>query len=51
MTCLDGRSWARGKRSARIAALLEASVIEPLLQDLARVAGEAIAAVKGNSGR
>jgi hypothetical protein len=36
-----------GERSARIAVLLEACVIEPLLQDLARVAGEAIATVKG----
>ena len=42
-------AWRGGKRSARIAALLEACVIEPLLPDLARVAGEAIAAVKGAS--
>ncbi|HKO47323.1 MAG TPA: hypothetical protein VJV79_06350 [Polyangiaceae bacterium] len=35
------------ERSARIAALLEACVIEPLLPDLARIAGEALAAVKG----
>jgi hypothetical protein len=39
--------WRGGSRSARIASLLEACIIEPLLPDLARVAGEAIAAVKG----
>jgi hypothetical protein len=33
--------------SLRIAALLDACIIEPLLPQLARVAGEAIAAVKG----
>jgi hypothetical protein len=40
-------AWRGGPRSARIAALLEACIIEPLLPQLARVAGEAIAAVKG----
>ena len=40
-------AWRGGKRSARVAALLEACVIEPLFPDLARIAGEAIAAVKG----
>jgi predicted nucleic acid-binding protein len=39
-------AWRGGKRSARVAALLEACVIEPVDADLARVAGEAIAAVK-----
>jgi predicted nucleic acid-binding protein len=39
-------AWRAGKRSARVAALLEACVIEPLFPDLARIAGEAIAAVK-----
>jgi predicted nucleic acid-binding protein len=40
-------AWRGGPRSARIAALLDACIIEPLLPQLARVAGEAIAAVKG----
>lgn len=40
-------AWRGAKRSARIAALLEACVSEPLLPDLARSAGEAIASVKG----
>lgn len=39
--------WRGGSRSARIASLLDACVIEPLFSELARVAGEAIAAVKG----
>ncbi len=40
-------AWRGGPRSARIASLLEACVIEPLFADVARLAGEAIAAVKG----
>jgi hypothetical protein len=40
-------AWRGGLRSARIAALLDACIIEPLLPQLARVAGEAIASVKG----
>jgi predicted nucleic acid-binding protein len=40
-------AWRGGGRSARIARLLEASVVEPLFEDLARTAGEAIAAVRG----
>jgi predicted nucleic acid-binding protein len=46
-TAVIVEAWRGGPRSARIASLLEACVIEPLLPDLARVAGEAIAAVKG----
>jgi predicted nucleic acid-binding protein len=42
-------AWRGGARSARIARLLEASVVEPLLEELARTAGEAIGAVKGAS--
>src|SRR6266540_615324 len=42
-------AWRGGRRSARIASLLEACVVEPLFGELARVAGEAIAAVKGAS--
>jgi hypothetical protein len=38
-------AWRGGKRSARVAALLEACVIEPLFPDLARIAGEARATV------
>ena len=40
-------AWRGGPRSARIASLLEPCVIEPLFPELARVAGEATAAVKG----
>ncbi len=46
-TAVIVEAWRGGSRSARIASLLESCVIEPLLPDLARVAGEAIAAVKG----
>ena len=46
-TAVIVEAWRGGPRSARIASLLEACVIEPLFPELARVAGEAIAAVKG----
>jgi predicted nucleic acid-binding protein len=39
--------WRGGTRSARVARLLNACRIEPLFDDLARLAGEAIAAVRG----
>lgn len=39
--------WRGGPRSARVAALLLACVVEPLFEDLARIAGEAIGAVEG----
>ena len=48
-TVVIAESWRGGPRSARIASLLEACMIEPLFADLARQAGEAIAAVKGAS--
>jgi predicted nucleic acid-binding protein len=41
--------WRGGRRSARLAILLAACVVEPLFEDLARIAGEAIGAVKGAS--
>jgi predicted nucleic acid-binding protein len=41
--------WRGGARSARIAALLSASVVEPLSEDVARRAGEALATSKGAS--
>ena len=40
-------AWRGGTRSARIASLLKAFLIEPLFPEFARVAGEAVAAVKG----
>ena len=40
-------AWRGGPRSARIASLLEACILEPLFPELARAAGEAMAAVKG----
>jgi predicted nucleic acid-binding protein len=45
-TPVVAEAWRGGARSARIARLLAACVVEPLFEDLARVAGEAIAAVK-----
>ena len=39
--------WRGGTRSARVAALLRACIIEPLSDDLARQAGEALGRVKG----
>lgn len=41
--------WRGGARSARVAALLESCVVEPLSEDLARRAGEALGSVKGAS--
>ncbi len=39
--------WWRGRPSARMTMLLEAMTIEPLGEQVARVAGEALAAVAG----
>ncbi|HEX7668971.1 MAG TPA: PIN domain-containing protein [Polyangiaceae bacterium] len=41
--------WRGGARSARVAALLGSSVVEPLSEEVARRAGEAIGTVKGAS--
>jgi predicted nucleic acid-binding protein len=46
-TSVIAEAWRGGARSARIARLLDACVVEPLLEDLAKTAGEAVAAVKG----
>lgn len=46
-TPVVAEAWRGGGRSARIARLLDACVIEPLFVDVARLAGEAMAAVKG----
>ncbi|HEX9296067.1 MAG TPA: PIN domain-containing protein [Polyangiaceae bacterium] len=46
-TAVVAEVWRGGARSARVTVLLRACVVEPLIEDLARVAGEAIAAVKG----
>jgi hypothetical protein len=40
-------AWRGGVRSARIAKMLKACVVEPLFGELARRAGEAIGAVEG----
>ncbi len=40
-------AWRGGARSARIARLLDACVVEPLFADLARLAGEALGKVEG----
>lgn len=46
-TVVVAEVWRGGARSARIASLLEACVVEPLFEPLARTAGEALAAVSG----
>jgi predicted nucleic acid-binding protein len=40
-------TWRGGARSARVARLLDACIVEPLFEELARIAGEAVGAVKG----
>jgi hypothetical protein len=47
--CRRRSVWRRrgGARSARIARLLDVCVIEPLFEDLARLAGEAIVSISG----
>ena len=47
-TPVIAEAWRGGARSARIARLLGACTGEPLFEDLARVAGEAVAAVAGS---
>jgi hypothetical protein len=39
--------WRGGPRSAHLSMLLDACVVEPLSEPLARKAGEAVAAVRG----
>jgi predicted nucleic acid-binding protein len=46
-TPVIAEAWRGGARSARIARLLDACVVEPLLEELAKTAGEAVGAVKG----
>lgn len=46
-TAVIVEAWRGGSRSARISGLLDACVVEPLFAELARLAGEAIAAVRG----
>ena len=46
-TPVVAEAWRGGARSARIARLLDVCVIEPLFEDLARIAGEAIASISG----
>lgn len=46
-TPVIAEAWRGGARSARIARLLEASIVEALFEELARTAGEAVHAVKG----
>ncbi len=41
--------WRGGPRAARLAPLAGAGVVEPLREPLARVAGEAIAAIKNST--
>jgi predicted nucleic acid-binding protein len=46
-TVVLAEGWRGGERSARVAALIEACVVEPLLEAVARRAGEAVGAVRG----
>jgi hypothetical protein len=46
-TAVIAEAWRGGPRSARIANLLEACVIEPLFEDLARLAGQAMGVIAG----
>jgi predicted nucleic acid-binding protein len=41
--------WRGGSRSARVASLLSAAVVEPLSEEVARRAGEALATAEGAS--
>jgi predicted nucleic acid-binding protein len=46
-TVVLAETWRGGVRSARVAQLLQACIVEPLDETLARAAGEALAKVKG----
>jgi predicted nucleic acid-binding protein len=46
-TVAVAEAWRGGARSARVARLLGACVVEPLFEDLARLAGAALGAVRG----
>ncbi len=48
-TVVVAEAWRGGPRSARISMLLSACIVEPLLEGLARSAGEAMAAVRGST--
>jgi predicted nucleic acid-binding protein len=48
-TVVVAEAWRGGSRAARLAALLAASVIEPLDESLARVAGEAMGEIADSS--
>jgi predicted nucleic acid-binding protein len=48
-TAVLAEAWRGGSRSARVARLLDICVIEPLFEDLARLAGEAMGSVKGSA--
>ena len=39
-------AWRGGRRSARIGSLIAGCIVAPLLEDVARMAGEALAAVR-----
>ena len=45
-TVVLAEAWRGGPRAARIARLLEACTIEPLLEDLARLAGESLKGIE-----
>jgi predicted nucleic acid-binding protein len=46
-TVVVAEAWRGGRRSARIARLLSTCHVDPLLETVARMAGEALAALRG----
>ena len=45
-TVVVAETWRDGKRSARLAKLLAACRVDPLVEDVARLAGEALGSVR-----
>jgi predicted nucleic acid-binding protein len=48
-TVVIAEAWRGGARSARVGKLLQACVVEPLFEDIARIAGEAMGATRGST--
>jgi predicted nucleic acid-binding protein len=48
-TVVIAEAWRGGARSARVGKLLQACVVEPLFEDIARIAGEAMGATSGST--
>lgn len=48
-TVVVAEAWRGGARSARVGRLLQTCVVEPLFEDIAKIAGEALAATRGST--